>query len=84
VITMRVKLTSLICGVSAIAVVLVSPTYGAVNVASDGGMSAAKPPVNKSETIVAQAWWDAAANAATNQQQVVTRQAAPHYRRSSR
>jgi hypothetical protein len=70
---MRARLASLICAVSAIAAVWVSPTYAAVTVAS--GLSAAKPPVNKANTIVAQAWWDAAANAANAQQQVTTTEA---------
>jgi hypothetical protein len=80
---MRAKLASLICAVSTIAVLSVSSTYAAVNVAPDGGLSAAKPLAKKAETIVAQAWWDAAANAANAQQQVVTRQAAPLVRRGT-
>jgi hypothetical protein len=80
---MRAKLASLICAVSAIAVVWVSPIYAAVTVASDCGLSAAKPLANTSKTIVAQAWWAAAANAANAQQQVTTRQGAPLVRRGT-
>jgi predicted cobalt transporter CbtA len=77
---MRVKLASLICAVSTIAVVWVSATYAAVTVASDSGLGATKPPVNRADTIVAQAWWDAAANA---QQQVTTGQGPPPVRRGA-
>ena len=77
---MRVKLASLISAISAIAVLSVSSTYAAVNVADNGGLDAAKPPVNRADTIVAQAWWDAAANA---QQQVTTGQGPPPVRRGA-
>ena len=78
-----VKLASLISAISAIAVLSVSPTYAAVNVADNGGLGAAKPPVNRADTIVAQAWWDAAANAANTQQQVTTGQGPPPVRRGT-
>jgi hypothetical protein len=74
---MRAKLASLICAVSTIAVLSVSSTYAAVNVADNGGLGAAKPAVNRPDTIVAQAWWDAAAHAANAQQQVTTGQGPP-------
>ena len=80
---MRARLASLIRAVSAIAVVWVSPTYAAVTVARDSGLSGAKPLVNRADTIVAQAWWDAAANAANAQQQVTTRQGPPLVRRGT-
>ena len=80
---MRAKLASLICAVGTIAVLSVSSTYAAVNVADNGGLGAAKPPVNRADTIVAQAWWDAAANAANAQQQITTRQGPPQVRRGT-
>jgi hypothetical protein len=79
---MRAKLASLICAVGTIAILSVSSTYAAVNVAADGGLSAAKPLANKA-VIVAQAWWDAAANAANAQQQVTTGQGPPPVRRGT-
>jgi hypothetical protein len=88
---MRVKLISLTCAVSGIAIVSVSCAYASVNVADNGALRAAKSPESKVETIVAQAWWDAAYNATTAQQQAPTRQARPlvrnenqSYRRYSR